>query len=85
MVQLDTVSRENGGPSRTQRTQICSDRDVWLAMVRKLPGSAVVGNASEDRPVMGTAHILVFFPAGSPEFLEQDGFRNRSQAGVGRS
>lgn len=33
---------------------------------------------------MGTAHVLVVILARSPEFSKQDGFRNRSQAGVGR-
>lgn len=47
---------------------MCSDRDVRLAVLRKLPGSAVVGNASEDRSLMGAGRILAFFLAGSPEF-----------------
>lgn len=63
--------------SRRQRSLLYSRRDMWPIMAKKLPGSAVGGKASEDRPVKGTAHILVFFLAGSPEFPSGDGFSNR--------
>lgn len=51
--------------SRRQRSLLYSHRDMWPVLAKKLPGSAVGGKASEDRPVKGTVHILVFFLAGS--------------------
>lgn len=45
---------------------------------KEAPSFATIGNTSEDRPGMGTAHILIFILARSPEFSELDGFRNRN-------
>lgn len=63
--------------SRWQRSLLYSRRDMWPVLAKEFPGSVVGGKASEDRPTKGTAHILVFFLAGSPEFPSGNGFSNR--------
>lgn len=78
MMQVDTVCRVNASPLEGWGAQMHSDRDVWLAMVRKFLLLTWL-----EIPQKVTAYILVFILAKSPEFPEQDGFRNRGQAGVG--